>query len=484
MPLRVAIVHYHLRPGGVTRVIENAAASLADGEIETIVLTGEPYNGSRLPRARTVEGLGYDISSNTGQPRQLASNLMKAAKEGFGGNGPDLWHIHNHTLGKNTALPEALGILIRDNQRMLFQIHDFAEDGRPANYLSLTEACGDCIAATLYPTAPQLHYAALNERDFSFLKKAGTPGTQLHLLSNPITAPEPDAAAHECIQKLDTDHLFLYITRAIRRKNIGEFVLWAALADENTLFVTTRAPKNPHWQPIHDRWVTFAGELGLPVKFALAETPGYSLNSLLQAAETLVTTSIAEGFGLAFLEPSALGKPLAGRNLPDITADFVSTGINLDALYDRLDVPLGLIGKSRLRETLSLALKRYYETYGNDLPTEAVDRAFNAIVENDRVDFGGLDESMQETVIKKAAESPDLRREIIPNQLKGATDASTLTGNRDLIETHYSLSAYRHKLTRIYQDITNAPSEKPDCLDARKLLDCFLNPERFRLLRS
>ena len=79
MPLRVAIVHYHLRPGGVTRVIENAAASLADGEIETVVLTGETYNGRRLTRVRTVEGLGYDDSSNTEQPRELASNLMKAA---------------------------------------------------------------------------------------------------------------------------------------------------------------------------------------------------------------------------------------------------------------------------------------------------------------------------------------------------------------------------------------------------------------------
>ena len=91
---------------------------------------------------------------------------------------------------------------------------------------------------------------------------------------------------------------------------------------------------------------------------------------------------------------------------------------------------------------------------------------------------------MQETVIKKAAESPDLRREIIPNQLKGATDASTITSNRNLIDTHYSLSAYRQKLTHIYQSITNAPLEKPGCLDARKLLDCFLAPDRFRLLRS
>jgi len=77
-----------------------------------------------------------------------------------------------------------------------------------------------------------------------------------------------------------------------------------------------------------------------------------------------------------------------------------------------------------------------------------------------------------------------MRLWILPNQLKGATDASTLKSNRDLLETHYSLSAYRRKLTRIYKAIIDAPAGKPDCLDAGKLLDCFLNPERFRLLRS
>ncbi|MCK4565103.1 MAG: hypothetical protein KAU94_10570, partial [Verrucomicrobia bacterium] len=38
--LAVAIVHYHLRPGGVTRVIERAVKSLGDN-VDVLVLTGE-----------------------------------------------------------------------------------------------------------------------------------------------------------------------------------------------------------------------------------------------------------------------------------------------------------------------------------------------------------------------------------------------------------------------------------------------------------
>ena len=36
----VAIIHYHLRPGGVTRVIERAVESL-NNQVDVLVLTGE-----------------------------------------------------------------------------------------------------------------------------------------------------------------------------------------------------------------------------------------------------------------------------------------------------------------------------------------------------------------------------------------------------------------------------------------------------------
>lgn len=486
--MRVAIVHYHLRPGGVTNVIENAVACLNESEVKAVVLTGEPYTGSRLSCAHTVEGLGYGDLSKVVQPRHLAGQMIKIARKAFGGNEPDIWHIHNHSLGKNTALPEALSIMLRDNQRMLFQIHDFAEDGRPGNYQKIVKACGEKrpggLAATLYPIAPQLHYAVLNRRDFGILQKTGAPDTQLHLLPNPISALEQETVQQKCIQNLNTERLFLYPTRGIRRKNIGEFILWSALTDDDTLFATTRAPKNPQWQPIHDRWTALSGQLGLPVKFAITETTGNTLPSLVQAAHTLVTTSIAEGFGLAFLEPFATGKPLAGRNLPDITSDFTANGINLDSLYNKLFVPLDIIGEKHLRKALSKSLKQYYQTYGRKMLPQAIERAFNATLDNGRVDFGCLDESMQETVIKRVAESLTLRSEIIPNQLKCDDDSSTLTRNRELIAKHYSLSSYSRKLIHIYRTIVGATAGKPDNLNAGKLLDCFLSPERFRLLRS
>ncbi len=65
--------------------------------------------------------------------------------------------------------------------------------------------------------------------------------------------------------------------------------------------------------------------------------PG-DFHALLTAAHALVTTSVAEGFGLAFLEPWLANRPLFGRKLPEVTEGNKKAGVNLASLYTRLDV--------------------------------------------------------------------------------------------------------------------------------------------------
>ena len=38
----VALVHYHLRPGGVTSVLRACVTALRSAGVRTVVLTGEP----------------------------------------------------------------------------------------------------------------------------------------------------------------------------------------------------------------------------------------------------------------------------------------------------------------------------------------------------------------------------------------------------------------------------------------------------------
>jgi len=102
--MKVAIVHYHLEPGGVTRVIENTLDSFAEyfPITQFIVLSGRPYPGQRIQNVQIVDGLDYASPSNSTCPKKLKENMEKAVELGLGGK-PDLWHIHNHCLGKNPS---------------------------------------------------------------------------------------------------------------------------------------------------------------------------------------------------------------------------------------------------------------------------------------------------------------------------------------------------------------------------------------------
>ena len=59
--MKVAIVHYHLEPGGVTRVIENTLDSFAEyfPDNQFVVLSGRAYPGQRIQNIQVVDGLGY-----------------------------------------------------------------------------------------------------------------------------------------------------------------------------------------------------------------------------------------------------------------------------------------------------------------------------------------------------------------------------------------------------------------------------------------
>jgi hypothetical protein len=175
--MKIAIVHYHLQPGGVTRVIENTLQAWEENgtEIEAVALSGRAYPGDRLPDTRVVQGLDYTSPKDAVDPRVLTERLRASAKDALG-QPPDLWHIHNHSLGKNPSLTAAVSLLAESGERILLHPHDFAEDGRPGNYLSLSE-----VYQRAYPTGPTIHYAALNQRDRGFLahmlKDSSSPGS-------------------------------------------------------------------------------------------------------------------------------------------------------------------------------------------------------------------------------------------------------------------------------------------------------------------
>jgi hypothetical protein len=403
------------------------------------------------------------------------------AKQALGGE-PDLWHVHNHSLGKTPALPMATKALGEAGRRLLLQIHDFAEDGRPGDFRRLSESLGrGNLDAALYPQSDHIHYAVLNGRDRDLLGAVGVSPDRLHFLPNAVEALPAfrrDAAEGD-------GRLFLYPARGIRRKNVGEILLWSALASEGDRFAVTRAPRNPHAKPVYDRWVAFAKLLDLPVTFEAGEAPGVTLEGLFAQAHTVVTTSVAEGFGLCFLEPWTCRRALAGRDLPEVTGLFSDAGMSFTAVYEELPVPVDWLGREHVMDRLVSGLRSTWRAYGRERPDTELSGMAQSMMHDGVIDFGRLDEPMQEQVIRQVREFAQARAEFgaaTPGALD--EDAGRIAHNRDVVLTEFGLEQYGDRLVDIYSRVAGASAGALHAGSVDKLLDGFLDPQRFTLLRS
>jgi len=473
----VAVVHFHLRRGGVTRVIETAAASLLPHGVDLLVLAGDAPDTLELNRDQlaVVPDLDYRETFDPQAAARLKDNLESAARARWGAL-PDLWHVHNHSLGKNLELPWVIARWAEEGQRLLLQPHDFAEDGRPANYRRLREVEG--LIGRLYPVGPRVLYALLNSRDRRLLNAAGVPANHTLPLPNAVQDFERRDEPMD-LSAFGAERLILYPSRSIRRKNLGEVLLHSAVADKGAIFGCTLAPENPTARAVYDRWVAFARERALPVEFNLGPRSGASLEAMMAASEALITTSVAEGFGLAFLEPWLAGRRLVGRNLPEITADFTEAGMDLSGLYEELPVPLDWLDRDALRRTLSRAMAATFAAYQRPLPETAVETFFHG----ESIDFGRLDETLQEQVIERVMNDADAADQLRRMRLLSG-DGQSIERNRAVVRESFGAADYGRRLHGFYTRLIEAGDKGCDWLDPDRLLDQFLSPERFCLLRT
>jgi FMN phosphatase YigB (HAD superfamily) len=473
--MRVALVHYHLAPGGVTRVIESASQALGSAGIPYVILTGEK-----------IAGLGYLATPGEFTTQQLLASLRDAAADALGGP-PDIWHFHNHSLGKNCLLAEVIAQLATEGARLVLQIHDLAEAGRPENYALIAE-CGE-----LYPFSPRTHYAFLNSRDQRVFTRAGLPAGNSSVLANAIAG-----SSNSSLTVSPTPMLFAPI-RGIRRKNLGELALLSALAPAGTWFAVSRAPLNPDALPVHDTWRKFAKRHRLSIEFDVVERlapaagAGNDFDTWVERATHFVTTSVAEGFGLPFLEAIAHGKSLIGRNLPHLTEEHARHGIAPGSLYDRLLIPLDWIDLTILRDHLSVDLERNYRAYRRPLPADIVDATLSTLSQGDLLDFGNLPEPLQQAVIERVTADPaNLQTPLV--EIEGVTRPAaawlaSVIANRVPSATpaqlvHYSTGRYQSELIGIYQNLMDQPDSPVSHLDAQKILSSQLTPSSFHFLLS
>lgn len=482
--MKVAMVHYHLRLGGVTRVIEAAREALTQSGFQILVLSGEAVrSGTPGDGVRVVEALRYRKTGSSVVASSLTEELKREARHFFGED-PDIWHFHNPTLAKNVLIPTVIRELAEEGGRIVLQLHDFPEDGRPGNYSAQRSFFDleESFEETLYPVASQIHYATINHRDREFLKAAGVKKKNLHVVPNAISPLSPGTTPRD--RPFSQKKLFgLYPSRGIRRKNVGELLLLAMIYGDRISFATSLSPENPDWAAVHDRWVTAAGEMNLPVTLGIADGGRYDFMDLVGWSDFIVTTSVAEGFGLAFLEPWTAGKPVIGRDLPEITRDFAENGLQLKNLYTRIDIPVDWIGQGRIREAIESVLRRSYLAYDVRLPGNAVKKTWKAWVRKGRIDFGVLHEEFQLEVLGILHSDPGKIEEIGVPSLDFSTSGE-IAARKRLVSEVYGPAAYAEQMREMYSRVRQSHPGKVGHLSTDRVLEQFLDPGRLNLLRD
>jgi glycosyltransferase involved in cell wall biosynthesis len=460
--LKIALLHYHLKPGGVTTVVLHQARALLEAGDEVLVLSGEkPGAAWEDITVKVIPELHYD-QWRPAKGRDLAGAILGAVKPVW--NRADVIVVHNPLIRKNGALLAALKELGR-SECLLLQNHDLAEDFRP-----------DVYADEEYPE--NCHYAVINSRDYAFLLASGLKQEGLHLIPNEVSPVTADPGLERS--------RYLYPVRGIRRKNLGEILLLSLFIPEGRTIAVTQPPTTGRDTAVYRRWKELALELKLPVEFEAGTGTGFS--RVLGSAAAVITTSIKEGFGFSFLEPWTAGLAAAGRRIGYVCRDFEEAGLRFDAFYDSLNLPACETTRNypeKFQNALEQAIRGLYAAFGREIP-DTIDamikyRAFASSLP----DFGAMDETMQEDFIRYAAADKGLCGAVgeINPFLGGLSewtpDPSLVEANRSAVLLSYS----REKIAKILRESCRAATAPVvQSISRSRLLELFLDPSRISLI--
>ena len=436
-PGKIAIMHHHLHPGGVTRIIDSQVQSLTKyfPDLQLRVICGHADQTNRYQQ-EGVEVLVnedlyylYDENPPAGKIHSITQRITDYLRRVL--DAQEIIHFHNLNLGKNPLVTFSLWQLARQGMPIINHAHDFAED-RPSNMAFLEYILRDGLDANpeevMYPMdIENYHFAVINTADQQRLLNRGIPTHRITYLPNPVSMPDINSLpSSEACRKKITDTLNLdpgqkivtYPVRVIRRKNIGELILLSELFRNEAVFLVTLAPKNPIEYEHYKQWVTFCQENRLNnVHFEVGEVIDFP--ELVKGSDLCITTSIREGFGMAYMEPWLYRTPVVGRKIDYIARDFLDKGLIFKGLYESIILP-GL-----------------------------------------QADFKDLETKNQMYEILKASHNPSRKQEIFDGNptlkdLLKDMDQHTIETNIKRIVQHYSPESYGKTIMETYQRLPGA----------------------------
>ena len=367
--LRLIIVHYHLRPGGVRRVIELGTPYLVHGfkrPIQCVTLaTGESPDltwrtlfenrMNPVPVDYFIEPSLHYFSQQPLGPAALRKGIRRALARLFAATAPDdtlVW-AHNLGIARNLILTSELTRICQQKSITLAaHHHDWWFDNRWIRWPEIRREGSPTLAAAaraVFPKADRVRHLTINHADTRVLQPHFKAAWVPNLTER---APDPEPArvrkARGWLQQQLNERgapVWIVPCRLLRRKNIAEALVLARWLRPEAWLVTTgdvssneearyadklRAATRKH------RWRLRLGLL------AGGEAKKPTVPELVAASECLLLTSVQEGFGLPYLEAAAARQPLIARTLPNIAPDLHRFGFQFPQSYDEILVAPGL----------------------------------------------------------------------------------------------------------------------------------------------
>ncbi|MFW6231072.1 MAG: hypothetical protein ACOC32_03540 [Nanoarchaeota archaeon] len=400
--MRLSFVHYGFKQDGVTRVVLNNIRGLKeiDGDLEVKLVGGE--FAPDLPG--DIKQQGLDMNDPF-----LLEELRAATKDS------DAVIIENPTIGKFPRITHAYKRFAESSPAQVsYRTHDLVDD-RPQYHDLFNAVFSDSSSA--YPEGVPI--LALTSFDRDRLLDKGLE--DVSVLSNPVVASDlaPTGREQEFRELLSSegivgkDELMLsYPVRALERKNVEEALLITSLLSEHDARLVVSLGRNDSYQrTIED----LASEYAIPLSIGdISEYVGFDpatskflMADFLAASDYVLTTSVREGFGYAFLEPWVSGRPVFGRDISYVTDDFKRNGLLLDHLYDDTILPAGEDAEQRIeRCRMILGDKGYLRELKGSLGLEKRMFEASARIENnadairDAYDYRKVAEQLYEHITR------------------------------------------------------------------------------------
>ncbi len=370
-PLKLIIVHYHLRPGGIRRVIELATPHIVrkfGGRIREVILaTGE---GAAEPWTENLQSLvgnarvsvflepafGY-FSDQRLAPGSIRKRIRQSLPDLLADAASENCLVWAHNLGIARNLILTRELIHACGERGLTLIahhHDWWFDNRWRRWQEMRQ-CG-CrtladAAKIVFPAVTRVRHVVINQADARPLKRhfAGSSGWLPNLTeqtSPPSAARQRDAGRWLATQLDDAKApVWILPCRLLRRKNVAEALLLARWLRPEAWLVTTGGASSDDQKIYLHRLQDAARQNQWRLRLGIlhGDAPGRpGVAELLSVSEAVMLTSIQEGFGLPYLEAAAAGRPLIARRIPNISPDLDQFGFYFPHSYQDILVDSSL----------------------------------------------------------------------------------------------------------------------------------------------